>query len=56
VTIVEDLVLPRPAFELHHENGFHLRPFARGGSRVDGFNGHAFRKEVELLHGAAWSS
>jgi hypothetical protein len=53
VAIVKDLVFSRMPLELHDEDGFHRGTVAGSRSRVDGFNGHAFGKEVELIHGLA---
>ena len=49
--VVKDLVFPRTALELHNEDGLHRGTVAGSRSRVDGFNGHTFREEVELIQG-----
>ena len=51
VAIVKDLVFSRMPLELHNEDGFHRGTVAGSSSRVDGFNGHPFREEVELIQG-----
>jgi hypothetical protein len=50
VTVVEHLVLPGPALELDHEDCLYLGPVSGGHPRVNGFDGYAFRKEIELVH------
>ena len=52
VAIVEDLVPARPTLKLYDEYGLHLGPFTRSRPRVNGFDGHAFWKEIELTHKA----
>ena len=51
MAVVKDLVFSRTPLELHDENGFHRGTVAGSRSRVDGFNGHTFREEVELIQG-----
>jgi hypothetical protein len=46
--IVEDLVPARPALKLYDEYGLHLGAFTRCRPRVNGFDSHAFWKEIEL--------
>jgi hypothetical protein len=53
MAVVKDLVFSRAPLELHDEDGFHRGTVAGSRSRVDGFNGHTFGKEIELIHALA---
>jgi hypothetical protein len=50
MAIMENLMTSRPVLELDDKHRLYLRPVASGRSRVDSLHGHAFRKEVKLLH------
>jgi hypothetical protein len=56
VAIVKDLVPSGFPLELHHENRLHVRPLTGSRPRINGFDGDALLKQVELLQFAAWSS
>lgn len=50
VVVVEYLVLAGVSLKLHNEDRLDPRAAAGRAARINGFDAHAFRKEVELAH------